>query len=114
MYLHIYSFYLLLLQEIDNAQKFLEHFKDVEGSEGMSAAVKQLTEARFNAVNLHKRGSILHIESVMVVGLTMTDKTSKLKVLSKQKEKLLGVGEDDLKEDHVQPLLMQEVNKTLG
>ena len=103
-----------MLQEITNAQKFLEQFKDVEGSEGMSAAVRALTEAKFNAVNFHKRGSILHIESVMVVGLSMIDKTSKLKVLGKQKEKLLGVGEDDLKEDYVQPLLMQEVNKILG
>ncbi len=80
----------------------------------MAEALTKLTQARFNANVVHKRASILHIESVMVVALGMVDKTSKMKILNKQKEKLIGTGEDDIREDHIQELLMKEVNKVLS
>lgn len=111
---HSGSAFLVSLQDVKEAQKFLDTFGNLLGSEGMADALTKLTTARFNAHVVHKRASLLHIESVMVVALGMVDKTSKLKILNKQKEKLIGTGEDDIREDQIQELLMKEVNKVLA
>ena len=102
------------LQEIAKATKFIESFDGLQGSEGMQQSFLRLKEVKLNAMNTVKQAAILQIESMMVVSLGLTDRSKGRKVLEKQKEKLIGTGDDDLREEMVQPLLMAEVNKTLA